>query len=166
MLAHIGKLVCAVGVPDVYSKVLQLAGGTLARTEQYEAAAIGTTHHEVGADLILEWGVPEPLATAIRNQQSPRNTEGDDLANQLSRILWSANDIADVLCLAGADNLLGARRESLMNSGLFDGLQGYNSALESIQKEFMQLAQLLSVSEGAQPSPGELQAEAGTCSAI
>lgn len=161
LLAHVGKLVCAVGIPEVYPKVLQLAGGTLARTERYEVAAIGTSHHDVGADLLLEWGVPEPLATAVRNQHCPRTAHGDELASMLSRILCSANDMADILCHAASDDVLGNRRQNLMNSGLIDGITEYKATMEAAQKDFMDLAQVLSISEGAQPTPGELQAEAG-----
>jgi diguanylate cyclase (GGDEF)-like protein len=48
-----------------------------------------------------------------------------------------------------------------MKSGVFDGIQGYKYALETVQKDFMDLVRLLSISEGVQPSPGEIQAEAG-----
>jgi HD-like signal output (HDOD) protein len=89
LLAHIGKLVFAVGIPTVYPEVLLVAGGTLGRTERHEAASLGTSHHDLGADLLVEWGIPRRLAEAVRHRHNPRNVEDDDSVRRLATRRWS-----------------------------------------------------------------------------
>jgi len=161
LLAHIGKLVFAVGIPAVYPEVLQVAGGTLGRTERHEAASLGTSHHDLGADLLLEWGIPRRLAEAVRHQHNPRGVEDDDRVRRLAAILGSATDMADILCQAGSAPVLNSRRESLLNSGFVADAKALDEAIAAVKKEFEELARLLSVGEGVQRSPDEILAEAG-----
>jgi diguanylate cyclase (GGDEF)-like protein len=160
LLAHIGKLVFAVGIPTAYPEVLQVAGGTLGRTERHEAVSLGTSHHDLGADLLVEWGIPRRLAEAVRRQQNPQSVEDDDSVRRLAAILGAATDMADILCQAGAAPVLDSRRESLLNSGFVANAEELDRAIAAVQKEFVELARLLSVSEGVQRAPDEIQAEA------
>lgn len=161
LLSHIGKLVFAVGIPSVYPEVLQFSGGTLGRTERQEAAGLGTSHHELGADLLLEWGIPKRMAEAVRHQHNPRGVDNDEVVRRLADILGSATDMADILCQAGPENVLQARRDALINSGFLRSKEDFEGALQTVTAEFTELARLLSVAEGVQRTPDEIQAEAG-----
>ena len=162
LLSHIGKLVFAVGIPGVYPEVLQVAGGTLGRTERHEAAGLGTSHHDLGADLLLEWGIPKRMAEAVRFQHNPRNVTDDEMVRKLAGILGSATDLADILCQAGPDNVLAARKEALLNSDFMSDAEKLENSITTVKKEFTDLARLLSVAEGLQRTPDEIQAEAGS----
>jgi len=161
LLAHIGKLVFAIGIPNVYPEVLEVAGGTLGRTERYESAGLGISHHELGADLLLDWGIPKRMAEATRHQHNPRNVTDDDVVCKLASILNAATDMADILCQAGPDSALAIRKEALLGSGFIHDREELAAALDAVTKEFNDLARLLSVNEGIQRTPDEIQAEAG-----
>ncbi len=162
LLSHIGKLVFAVGMPNDYPAVLQTAGGTLGRTEKDESAYLGSSHHELGADLLTEWGIPHRLSEAVRHQRMPDKLDGDADLRTLCTIVATATDMADLLCEAGPEVVLASRRQKLVSSPLFHGEDDLAGALEITRREFGDLAAILSVSEGSKRSAAEIQAEAGT----
>jgi len=161
LLAHIGKMVFAIGMPEDYPAVLQAAGGTLGRTEKYEAGCLGASHHDLGADLLVDWGIPERMAQAVRCQRVPEGDIDDPGVRRLAAIVHAATDLADILCQAAPDNTLAARRQALGSSTFFHNEDEVDRAVTALRKEFKELACILSVSEGMERTPGELQAEAG-----
>ncbi|NLX23699.1 MAG: GGDEF domain-containing protein [Phycisphaerae bacterium] len=161
LLSHIGKLVFAVGMPKDYPAVLQAAGGTLGRTEKEESAYLGNSHHELGADLLAEWGIPDRLSDAVRYQRTPEKVDGDPSLRALAAVVATATDLADLLCEAAPDVVLSSRRQKLLASPLFHGEDDLAKSLETLQREFRELAAILSVSDGCKRSLAEIQAEAG-----
>ena len=61
LLARIGKLVLATGLPADYEPVLAGAAGADMALEARERAALGTDHLEVGMQLLREWNLPEVI---------------------------------------------------------------------------------------------------------
>lgn len=161
LLAHIGKMVFAIAMPEHYPSVLQVAGGTLGRTEKYEAGSLGASHHDLGADLLIDWGIPQRMAQAVRHQHTPDKVDGDEVVRKLAAILGAATNMADILCEAGPQNTLAARRQLLIESFFFNEPEEFDQALEVVTDEFKELASILSVSDGMMRTPAEIQAEAG-----
>ena len=65
LLSGIGRLALAHGVPDDYARVLDILGPDQ-RLVDAEAAALGVSHAELGAQLLADWGLPELLIKAVR----------------------------------------------------------------------------------------------------
>jgi diguanylate cyclase (GGDEF)-like protein len=92
LLAGIGRLALAQGVPEIYSKVLDTLGPDQ-RLVDAEAAALGISHAELGAQLLKEWGLPEVLSEAVRSV--PLEGAGDESPpKKLGRIVGIAQRLA------------------------------------------------------------------------
>jgi len=70
LLAGIGQLALAYGVPEEYGRVLQCVEAGQSPTE-VEQLMLGTDHIEFGAQLLAEWGLPEVLVEAVRCHANP-----------------------------------------------------------------------------------------------
>jgi len=162
LLAHIGKLVFAVGMQDTYPEVLHVAGGTLGRTEHHEASCLGASHHELGAAVLAEWGLPQRLCDAIRHQGCPDRVVDAPEVERLAAILNMATNIADLLCEAGDESTLAARGEAVANSSFVESPEAFDALLEPIRRSFQELAAVLSLDEASRRSPEEIQAEANS----
>lgn len=71
MLHDIGKLVLAMGVPDDYARVLELARGKPGRECELEMLELQASHPDVGAYLVGLWGLPHTIAEAIAFHENP-----------------------------------------------------------------------------------------------
>ena len=161
LVSHVGKLAFAVGMTETYPAVLQVAGGTLGRTERHEAACMGCSHYDLGADLLLEWGLPRKMADVIRAQFHPDQVDRESELGQLTTLIRVATDVGDILCQAAPDYILATRRQAVINSGLIGEDQDLDAILQAVRKEFGDLAAILSLKQGSQRSTDEIQAEAG-----
>lgn len=160
LLSHIGKLAFAVGMPETYPAVLQVAGGTLARAERHETACLGCSHYDLGADLLIEWGLPQRIADVIRAQYHPGIYERDSDAGKFVNIIRTATDIGDILCQAAPDYILATRRQSIVNSGLIADDE-VAQVLQSVREDFNALAVIFSAQEDGRRGTEEIRAEAG-----
>ena len=162
LLSHVGKLVFAVGLPDAYPEVLQVAGGTLGRTERYESSCLGASHHEIGAAMLSEWGIPQRLSDAVTFQGQPSKAPDKSAVGQLAVILNMATNVADILCEVGDEAVMEGRRETLANSSFVKGGESLDSFLEPIRRNFEELTDFLALVDATKRTPEEIQAEAGT----
>ena len=71
MLHDIGKLVLAMGVPDEYARVLELARGRPGSERELETLELQAAHTDVGAYLVGLWGLPNNIAEAIAFHEDP-----------------------------------------------------------------------------------------------
>lgn len=159
LLSHIGKLVFAMALPKEYPSVLHAAGGTLGRTERDEATCLGCSHHALGADLLLDWGIPARLAEAVRHQREPG---GDTAGKPLANIVATATEMADIICGAASAEILTSRQERLAFSPLFQNPEAVSQALQTARAEFDELARILQMTEHTRRSAVDIQAEAGS----
>ncbi|HOW71938.1 MAG TPA: GGDEF domain-containing protein [Phycisphaerae bacterium] len=160
LLSHIGKLAFAVGMPDLYPAVLQVAGGTLARAERHETACLGCSHYDLGADLLIEWGLPQYMADIVRAQSHPDTYERDSEMGRWVSLIRAATDTGDIVCKVSPDYILATRRQSIINSGLIPE-EEVDQVLQSVKAEFNDLVTILSVKPGTRPRDQEIQAKAG-----
>lgn len=160
LLAHIGKLVFAVGIPDSYPAILAQAGGTLGATEKLEAEQFGVSHHDLGAELILDWGIPQRLADAVRFQTHPSQAPKESGLSQLAAVIGMATMIADLICDALSESAAAERWTLLITSACFKDEADARSSVEQMRQEFKELAAILSLNAQAGRSTAEIQAEA------
>ena len=71
MLHDIGKLVLAMGMPEEYSRVLEMARGRPGSEREIETLELQAAHTDVGAYLVGLWGLPNTIAEAIAFHEDP-----------------------------------------------------------------------------------------------
>jgi len=76
MLHDIGKLVFAMGMPEEYARVLELARSKAASERELETLELQATHTDVGAYLVGLWGLPNNIAEAIAFHEDPAQSMG------------------------------------------------------------------------------------------
>jgi len=89
LLARIGKLVLATGLPVDYEPVLSGTVGGDQPLELRERAVLGTDHLEVGMQLLREWSLPE-IIWKTAGMLAP----GQDRPNRSARIIEMADAVA------------------------------------------------------------------------
>ena len=65
LLHDVGKLLLAANIPEDYSRVLEQTKRREVPVEQVELEALGTTHAELAAAVLGNWGLPFPMLEAI-----------------------------------------------------------------------------------------------------
>jgi len=71
LLHDVGKLILATGLPEEYTKVLQMAKDQNLPLGQVEQEHFGATHADVGAYLLGLWGLPNPIIEAVAMHHCP-----------------------------------------------------------------------------------------------
>jgi len=77
MLHDIGKLVLAMGVPNEYARVLEMAKGRHGSERELETLELQAAHTDVGAYLVGLWGLPNTIAEAIAFHEDPAQSTGE-----------------------------------------------------------------------------------------
>jgi HD-like signal output (HDOD) protein/CheY-like chemotaxis protein len=77
MLHDIGKLVLAMGMPEQYARVLELARDSHGDSREIETLELQASHTDVGAYLVGLWGLPNTIAEAIAFHEDPAQSPGD-----------------------------------------------------------------------------------------
>jgi diguanylate cyclase (GGDEF)-like protein len=71
LLARIGELALASLFPDEYSEILLATGERRSEIATLEQERFGMDHHDLGATLLEEWGLPDVLIQAAFHHESP-----------------------------------------------------------------------------------------------
>ena len=79
LMHDVGKLVLAVGVPDVFVDVVAAQQRTQRPYHVLERELLGVTHAEVGGYLLGYWGLPLPLVEAVAFHHTPSSVPGGAL---------------------------------------------------------------------------------------
>jgi putative nucleotidyltransferase with HDIG domain len=98
LLHDIGWLVIAKVSPGSYLQIINIARAENRNVLEVEIENLGTTHIEVGAALLQQWGIPEMITQCIKNHHDIEHggslaveTSIAYLANQLSRLSFEDN---------------------------------------------------------------------------
>jgi HD-like signal output (HDOD) protein/CheY-like chemotaxis protein len=92
MLHDIGQLVLAMGMPQEYERVLDLARAHPESAHEIETLELQASHTDVGAYLVGLWGLPISIAEAIAFHEDPSQSRG---GFGLPGIVHVANAIAN-----------------------------------------------------------------------
>jgi HD-like signal output (HDOD) protein len=79
MLHNIGELVLAVERPEGFAQVVQRCAETGESRMLVERAVLGVTHSEVGAQLLVNWGIPFTIVEVAAFHHEPQRVQGMDL---------------------------------------------------------------------------------------
>lgn len=71
LLCSIGELAMVSIFPERYGEIISASGGSIHKQLALEREAFDIDHRELAASLLLEWGLPEVLATAIYHYELP-----------------------------------------------------------------------------------------------
>ena len=92
LLRDIGHLILYQTIPQRAQAALIEAGNLGTSLAEVEQASIGCDYTEVGAELILSWGMPAQIEQAIRHQLNPYKA-GEHILN--ASIVHLAGVVAD-----------------------------------------------------------------------
>jgi putative nucleotidyltransferase with HDIG domain len=123
LLHDIGKIVLG---PFIKSR--STAIGELIREEQLpfdkaERAVFGIDHQEVGALILREWNIPEPIVEAVRWHHEPNEYEGEKLVVDLIHVSEMLTWVADAGSGIEAENYQ-IDDQASQRLGLDDSLHG------------------------------------------
>ena len=104
LLARIGELALASIYPEEYSEVLRAARARHHDLAQLEQERFELDHHELGASILAEWGLPEVLIQAAFHHENPDAAGFADgsRVQTLTHCLSFASALAR-LCMADAE---------------------------------------------------------------
>lgn len=146
LLCNIGELALASIFPERYGEIISKSGDSTNRVE-LEQKAFGCDHRELSATLLLEWGLPLMLVTAIYNCEAPDEAD----MQQGSRIygmtlsLHVALTVADI-CVAD-DAARGAMLPNLYAKAAKLGVSAeqMNSMVDGITAEWKEWGEQLKI---------------------
>jgi len=78
LLCTLGELALASIFPDRYGEIIHTSDEDTPERIALEREAFGTDHRELNATLLVEWGLPESLVTAIYHCEVPDEAEFQD----------------------------------------------------------------------------------------
>jgi HD-like signal output (HDOD) protein len=98
LLCTIGELALASIFPERYGELIAIPNERIQNLLELEREAFNTDHHELTATMLLNWGLPEVLVTAIYHCESPDASEyiEGSRIHGLSLSLQIASELADI----------------------------------------------------------------------
>jgi len=91
LLHDVGKLVLGGFVADDFDEIERAASGGIT-FEAAENMVLGTTHADIGADILCQWSLPSNIVNAVRWHHNPDSAEHSDPMLDIVHV-------ANVLCL-------------------------------------------------------------------
>lgn len=156
LLARIGKLVLATGIPTEYEPVLAGLDPGGQPLELRERATLGTDHLEIGMQLLREWNLPEIIWKTARLLEP-----GADRPNRSARIIDLADRIAVFMVedtrhtAAAVQELADRALEDLEIDG-----EAFRMLLGQIGQDWINYGRLLSVPTAKVPDVQAIETQA------
>jgi putative nucleotidyltransferase with HDIG domain len=104
LLHDIGKLVLLQWDWTVYSAILDRAGEGSLSLDRLEHRELGTSHCQVGSQLLSAWGFPQALGESILNHHVPSKQLQDDPQARLTMTVKCANGLCHLVRLGESGN--------------------------------------------------------------
>ena len=150
LLARMGQLALAHGLPEQYNGILMAARGR--PLPEVEREHLGLDHAQFGAQLLSDWGLPEVLARAAEFQLEPSGAP--EWAEPLARTIHLAHGLLPLFAAPGdaqppAEKLTAAR-ELVENSLELDD-NAWQRAADQILGDYEQVADIFEM-----PGDGEI----------
>ncbi|ENO87506.1 sensor domain-containing diguanylate cyclase [Thauera linaloolentis] len=161
LLARVGELALTTLYPAEFGRVLhEIAAAPASRQLDLEQAAFAMNHCELGAAMLLDWGMPLPMANAARFYETPERAGICEDAREaaLMQCLVLSRAIAQ-LCLAPESEHARLMAPMLRLSGRLGVSRGDFVALcEQIGRDWGEWGRLLLLDTGRVPAFTELSA--------
>ena len=147
LLAGIGRLAFAKGLPELYARVLESSPDERAQAEM-ERRLIGVDHIQFGARLLADWEVPERLVGALEHQSRPVDAPED--VRTLARVLDLSARLAPAFNTGEAisDDLRCAAREVADDVLQLDETS-WQQVAERILGDYREIAELFGAELGS-----------------
>ena len=135
MLHDIGRVVLAVSMPEAFSRASELARRLNIPLHAAEQQVFACTHAEIGAHLLVMWGLPQALIEAVAFHHSPAALDGTQFG------IAGAIHVADAIEHGRSAGLSASRLEPALEridcdwfqrSGEFDSLAGWVAGLDGV----------------------------------
>jgi len=147
LLCTLGELALASIFPESYGEIISGANNNHDRIS-LERNIFGTDRHELNATLLLEWGLPLELVTAIYHceDQDIANIQEESRIHKLTLCLNIALAYADI-CVAGDDTARGAMLPDLYAKTAQLGISqdGTNAMANNIIKSWQDWGRFLKI---------------------
>ncbi len=156
LLARIGKLVLATGMPSDYEPVLAGAAGSGEPLEKRERAALGTDHLEMGMQLLREWSLPEVIWKTAGTLEP-----GHERPNRSAKIIEMADAVAAFM-VEDTRHTAAAVQELAVAAGdrlEIDG-EAFRVLLGQIGQDWISYGRLLSVQTSKAPDIQAIETQA------
>lgn len=160
LLAHVGKMVFATCCPSEYAEILNACGGVTGPTASLEEQYFKTSHPQISADLMAEWGIPERLVRVVRFHQRPADLDGDAQLQRFARIVGTASSIADIIAWAQSEKALNQHSEVLAGNEFFKDADAVKAAIDAVRQEASELVSVMSLDNGVASDAAALNREA------
>ena len=159
LLAGVGRLAFAHGIPEEYGQVLEAARREGVRVAEAERGLLGLDHAEFGAQLLADWDLPEPLVQAVASQDAPPRNVGVSLPT--ANIVYVAVRLAPLFVGEGQPppRVRDAAREVIENIMELD-TAAWKTVADEILSDYLQVADVFDVQLDTQASVVDLYAEA------
>ncbi len=159
LLARIGELALATLYPAGYGRLLLEAQRTpKVKLAELEQQAFAMNHHELGAAMLADWGVPPVFTGAVLyfGQAEESNFDGESRTAILMQSLVLSRAIAEI-CLAPEIEQAGLM-PAVLRLGTRLGLsrEDFAAACECIGREWVEWGKLLQLETNDPPSFSEL----------
>ena len=158
LLAGIGRLALAQGIPEEYGAVLQDAPVGQEAIVSVERRCLGTDHVEFGGELLSQWGLPGRLVEAVVYQLDLTKAQGP--AQSLAQTIHVSATLAPLFLPEGAalPEVRQAAREVVEKTLSFNE-QSWQQVAEEALTDYHQISAVLDI-ELDQASMFDLYAEA------
>ncbi len=158
LMGGIGRLALACSIPDQYAKVLEIAHSGEALM-QAERVHFGIDNIQFCAELLADWGLPEPLVEAVAYQHQPETAT--PAGQSLGRILFAASQLAPAF--VGDPGLATDARQAardVVEQTLNLDEESWKPVAEEILGDYLQTASIFEVEFDDQVCILDLYAEA------
>jgi HD-like signal output (HDOD) protein len=104
LLHNIGELVLAVERPEEFTTVVQRCAETRESQVAVERAVFGVTHPEVGARLLVNWGIPFAIVEVAAFHHEPQRAQGTEF--EVLATVHTADALAGIITCGDAEDTL------------------------------------------------------------
>jgi len=162
LLCQLGRLALATAFPKAYADTLFTVGASnLKELAEAERAVFEIDHNELAAEMMADWHIPILFCDAARMQDIKQEDEfaARSRTAQFARVLYLSGTIARVLTetTVNRDTLSGLVLEA-NSMGITPDV--YHEVFDTINREWRELGEILSVRTRAVPPSADLYAQA------
>lgn len=160
LLCQIGRLALATAFPEAYAQMLRMAESEdNEELVEIEASVFKIDHNALAAEMMEDWGLPEPLRYAVRHQDIPVAGTKESGVGVLAQVLRLAGQISHLLTapVLQGDALTRAVAQAA-RMGI--GNEVFSELFEKTSSEWSEMGKIFSLPAGKKRTLGEIHSKA------